>query len=87
MAIEPKLGDKVRDSITGFAGIVTAITEYLNGCKRVSVQPQNLKDGVPIDVQYFDVEQVEVLETKTSPVLSRTGGPMPAPQNRQVPKA
>lgn len=32
-----KLGTKVRDSITGFEGIVTARAEYLYGCIRCEV--------------------------------------------------
>ena len=35
------LGDEVKDTITGFKGIVVARTEWLNGCARVTVQPQS----------------------------------------------
>ncbi len=37
-----KLGDKVKDAITGFEGIVVGKAEYLNGC--ISYQVQSRKD-------------------------------------------
>src|ERR1700728_2195934 len=43
-----KLGDVVRDRISGFAGVATSRTEYLNGCVRWQVSPQHLHDGKPI---------------------------------------
>lgn len=56
------LGDKVKDRITGLTGIVVASTSYLNGCRRISVQPQELKDGKPVEPSHFDEPQVEVIE-------------------------
>jgi hypothetical protein len=36
----------VKDTITGYSGIVVARHEYLNGCLRFSLQPDKLdKDG------------------------------------------
>lgn len=71
------LGDKVIDSVTGFQGIVVAETLFLNGCTRIGVQSDKLKDGLPTDAQWFDAPQLSVLEEKV--VLSGnrdTGGPM-----------
>ena len=73
------LGSKVRDSITGFTGIATSRTEYLYGCVHVGISPQELKDGKPIEVQWFDEQRVVVLEAKppaVSPDSSAvSGGP------------
>lgn len=41
------LGDRVKDEITGLSGIVIAVTQWLNGCVRMQVQPEKLKDGIP----------------------------------------
>lgn len=57
-----KLGDEVRDKISGFTGIATARLEYLNGCVRWQVTTQILHDSKPIDGQYFDEEQLEVVK-------------------------
>lgn len=57
-----ELGSKVRDSITSFEGTVTSRTEYLNGCVRYGVQSNNLKDGKTIDPEWFDIQQLTVIE-------------------------
>lgn len=36
---EITLGCKAKDKITGFTGIVIAMTSWLNGCQRVTIQP------------------------------------------------
>ena len=80
MPIKP--GDLARDTISGFRGIVVARTEWLNKCVRLTISPQELKDGKPIDNCTFDEEQIELIiadahhETKTS----QTGGPTPEPR-------
>lgn len=56
-----KLGDKAKDKITGFSGILTARCEFLTGCNRYCIQPQELKDGKPIDSIYFDEAQIEII--------------------------
>ena len=42
------LGFTVKDIITGFTGVVTAKTVWLNGCIRYGVQSRELKDGIPL---------------------------------------
>ena len=75
-----KLGDKVRDSISGFEGVATSRTEFLYGCVRVCVEPQGLHDGKPIDSQYFDEQRL--CESSPAPV----GGPGPVPPPRDCPR-
>ena len=78
-----KLGSKVRDNITGLTGIAIARTEWLHGCARVVVEPQELKDGKPIEAICFDEQRPDVLEER--PVLTskdssaKTGGPQNDP--------
>jgi len=60
-----KLGQLVKDVITGFQGIAQCRMEYLNGCVRFYVQPKAFtdKDGkltIP-DSQAFDEEQLEIV--------------------------
>lgn len=57
-----ELGDLARDGITGFTGVVTAITEWLNGCVRVTIQPAGLHEGKPDDSYTFDVERVKAVK-------------------------
>lgn len=74
-----KLGDKAKDTISGFSGVIVAMTEWLNGCRRITIQPQELFEGKPVDNQTFDAEQVAKVETGPALPPSRTGGPSIAP--------
>jgi len=56
-----QLGDGVQCKVTGFIGVVTGITYWLNGCVRVGVQGQSTKDGVPTEVQWIDDVQLKVV--------------------------
>lgn len=72
-----KLGSRVKDMVSGFTGIATARTEYINGCARVVVDPENLdKDGKLIEGRYFDEPQLEVLEEGAVKIgVQDPGGP------------
>lgn len=73
--------DIVKDSVTGFTGVVSARTEWLNGCVRVLIQPQELKDGRPIQPEWMDVEQLELIQSGKKPEIKPTGGPQNDPIN------
>ena len=68
-----KLGTKVTDSITGMTGIAIARTDWLYGCVRYGVQPEELKDGKPVEAQWFDEAQLR--EYKEPKKNKPTGGP------------
>lgn len=54
-------GKIVRDTITGFEGVVTCHTSYLTNVDVVVVQPRGLgKEGKPLESQSFDLPQVDV---------------------------
>ncbi|SRR6266540_56616 len=79
------LGQRVRDEITGFTGIVTGRFEYLYGCVRCSVSPQEMKDGKPIESFTFDEGQLIAVEEAPAvkPVEEKTGGPRDDAQTRR----
>lgn len=56
-----ELGQRAKDKITGFEGILTARCEFLTGCNRYCIQPTELRDGKPIDSIYFDEAQIEII--------------------------
>jgi hypothetical protein len=82
MAIE--LGDKVKDTVTGYTGIAVARTRWLHGCDRIAVQPQELdKDNKVQEPQTFDEKQLDlvkpgVVRTETEASLKKKNG---GPQN------
>lgn len=86
------LGDKVRDRISGFEGVVIGVTEWLYNCRRPIVQPFTVdSNGKPVASESFDEPQLEVLEKavfKTETPLKtskKTGGPRITPAQRSTP--
>lgn len=83
IAGEIELGDLVRDRITGFEGVVVAVTHWITGCARISIQPQSLnKEGQPTELATIDITQLELLEKEAFEVVDRSekGGPRPGPE-------
>lgn len=82
-----QLGDVCKDEITGFEGTAVAITEFLYGCRRVSLQPKgNQPDGTPIDACSFDEPALTVTKAKNPPAKPlATGGPRPEPTRAAAP--
>jgi len=84
-----KLGNRVKDLITGFTGIAVGRTEYLYGCTRIVVEPEDLKDGKLIDAVWFDEQRIVTVEERPIPVSAEhsatTGGPHPNPPARLTP--
>jgi hypothetical protein len=73
------LGDRAKDVITGFVGIVTGETKWLYGCKRLGLQAEKPgKDGKLQETQWFDEGQVRVVKANViepAPIVAATGGP------------
>lgn len=78
-----KLGQKVKDSITGYEGIAVARTMWLNGCERIAVQGPLDKDGMPPEEKWFDISQL--VGVKASKKKEPPGGPTPTPQRHTDP--
>lgn len=80
-----KLGDEVRDTISGYQGIVTAVSEFLNGCVRCGIQSQKLHEGKPIETYWIDEPQLELVKKnkiKIKPSTKDNGGPMSSTPKR-----
>jgi hypothetical protein len=58
------LGEQVKDTVTGFKGIITARIEYINGCLQYCVEPKVDKEGKPQKHQYVDEGQLELVPSK-----------------------
>lgn len=68
-------GDEVKDTITGFKGIVTYRTQWLNNCNTYGVQPTKLKEGETRKREHFDEPQLELVKAKVHKESRKTGGP------------
>lgn len=71
------LGDKVKDTVTGYTGIAIARTQWLQGCDRILVQAPVLADSKIPDDRAFDEPQLKILKRAAikSPENKKTGGP------------
>lgn len=58
-----KLGVRVKDTVTGFEGIVSVVSDHLYGCSRIGVTPE-VEEGATNsgDVEFFDEPRLEVLD-------------------------
>jgi len=87
MGREIKLGYKVRDIITGFEGIAIGRTDWLYSCARIGVRSETMEKGKPINDQWFDVQQLEILKECEPPVskdnaAKKTGGNSQTPSRQ-----
>ena len=72
-----KLGDRVKDNITGFKGILIAETHWLHGCVRHTIASEKIdKDGDAVEMT-FDEGRVELVKPKANKprVVASSGGP------------
>ena len=54
-----KIGDSAKDKITGYCGIITAITDFMDGTVQYKLQPEGLRDNMPIEAYWFDEKRIE----------------------------
>ena len=72
------LGQKVKDKVTGFSGVVVCRADYMTGCVRYSVQSKKLsKEGKPQDWQVFDEDQLIDLMKNINHEVKNAAGPQP----------
>lgn len=86
-----RIGDRIRDKVSGFQGIATGLTEYLNGCRQFLVSPETLgAKGEPIKGQWIDEQTLEVVEggvfadpfSPREPTKAATAGGPSSPSRR-----
>lgn len=78
-----KLGQKVRDKITGFMGVVTGKVQYISGCHQALVAPAASVDGRSLgEPQWFDEQRLLVTDAK--PIKLDNGDS--SGSDRQAPK-
>ena len=78
-----KLGQKAKDKVTGFEGIIVGKAEYLFGCNQFGLAPE-AKDGKVNDTHWFDEGRIEVLGRGVLPAEVATK--KPGGVNRDCPR-
>ena len=76
--VEVELGDKVRCKVTGFTGIATARTVFLNGCIQYSVTGKVGKDNKLLieNEASIDEQSIELIKPKKKIKKESNGGAM-----------
>ena len=59
-----QIGDTLKDRLSDFQGVVVAITFYATGCEHYGLQSSALKDGRPVDYEWFDEVKVTRVQTE-----------------------
>ncbi len=80
---EVELGDRAKDQITGYVGIVTGVTVWLNGCRRFLLQgPIKKKDKTPDEGWWVDEGQVVVVQKQAFKRKVKKNEPPGGPTSR-----
>jgi hypothetical protein len=79
---ELALGAEAKDTVSGFKGIIAAVTVLIGGDIHVQLEPEKLnKDGGTFEIEIFVADRVEVIKPKPVPQAKKTktsgdnGGP------------
>ncbi|KKN39823.1 hypothetical protein LCGC14_0739350 [marine sediment metagenome] len=78
-----KLGDKVKDPVTGIYGIAYVRSTYIQGCDRIGIQPPTIREKgkEPIVPELFHVDEPQLVIMKVGAIKVQTrkaksnGGP------------
>lgn len=57
-------GMKVKDRVTGFSGMVVAVSRHLTGCDRAFVEPPVKEDGSKPEGYWFDIDTLKRTDKK-----------------------
>lgn len=68
-----QLGDIVKDSISGFEGVFTCESKWLNGCTRITLTPKTMHEGKLVPHETFDIEQLVLVKKMNKPAAPRHG--------------
>lgn len=73
---EPKLGDRVKDKVSGLQGIVTGRAMWLNGCVQFLMRPKALPDNKFPEGVWLDGVQLTIVQAGAVPFMGPkdTGG-------------
>lgn len=85
-----ELGDRVKDKITGFSGIVIAKAEWITGCVRIGVLPEKSEGSLPepewIDEVYLEILNKKVFQPNIQKVNENPAGPVKDDCRKEVRK-
>lgn len=86
MTKKVELGNKVKDRVSGFTGIMVGRTSYLQGCDRCAVQPPVNKDGTLPEMKHFDEPDLVFVDGGVIPNVTKgnPGGPRSVSPSKEM---
>jgi hypothetical protein len=72
------LGDRYRDTVSGYEGVATAAVFFLHGCERVTLE-QWIEHAGEMRELTFDAPRLKHLMSGEMATSTRTGGSRPTP--------
>ena len=70
------LGCRARDIVSGFEGIVTGKSDYMNGCVQWCLSPQIDEKGKHVSGNWFDSQQLEYVDSGIVAKLAAIASPL-----------
>lgn len=76
-----RLGQKIKDRVTGFEGVAVGRVAYLNGCIQYLIKPE-AREGKMVEEEWIDEQTLEVigqglLVDENGEAHESRGGPQP----------
>lgn len=75
-----KMGDRAKDKISGYEGVITGRCEHITGCNTYGLHAGLDKEGKVRDLVWFDEDRLEVVAEKQVPPSAvagkKNGGPL-----------
>jgi hypothetical protein len=56
------LGQRARDKVTGFEGVIECVSFDLYGCVQITLRPGLDEKGLPKDGRWFDVARMDIID-------------------------
>lgn len=68
-------GEKVKDIITGFMGIVTGSVYYITGCNQYLITPKVKVDNASVESSWYDEDRLELVVVRKDKIKNSINGP------------
>jgi hypothetical protein len=65
------MGDTVKDDVTGYEGVVVAITHYMTGCTHASLQAKKNKEGKVPEWESFEETRMTLVKKVKVPKVAK----------------
>ena len=84
---KPQLGDRVKDKVTGFTGIIVSHAKHLAGCDRMYLEPAVGEDNKTPDGRWVDIDMLDIVEAGAVKPVDYNTQPTTPPGGFDLPRS